>query len=112
MWILISIILMISIVECIGQTCLKKAFLTGERRWYYWFFVLGILSYVAVCVLLMKSYSFKGMGIINGLWSGFSCILVLLTGIVFFEESCHTHDMIGMIFILGGVVLITSQSSE
>jgi multidrug transporter EmrE-like cation transporter len=49
------------------------------------------------------SYKYKGMGLINVLWSGLSVLVILSTGMLFFGEDITRMDMIGAAMILAGI---------
>ena len=97
---IVLLVLAISVSECIGQSCLKK-FRLDETKTYLYF--TAIAFYGLVCTLLVMSYKYKGMGVINILWSGLSVLLIASTGAVFFRETLTALDKLGMLFILVGI---------
>lgn len=76
------------------------------------YFIIGVLFYSIVCFLLVQSYKYKGMGIVNVLWSGLSILVILSVGIIFFNEKVTTYDKIGIFFILLGMFLITYEGTH
>lgn len=78
---LVVVILGIVLAECIGQSCLKTLFHNPSKIHY---FAAGVLAYSVVCYLLLVSYRYKSMGLINVLWSGLSVLAVLAAGALFF----------------------------
>jgi multidrug transporter EmrE-like cation transporter len=99
---IISLIFGISCCEALAQTCIRyykihKTFLL---------LVTAILFYALVVFLLHKSYKYKGVGLVNVLWSGMSIIIMLSVGIIVFKEDIHLHDMIGILLIVIGMFLI------
>ncbi len=58
------------------------------------------------------SYKYKGMGIVNVLWSGISVLTVISTGIIFFNEKITKLDWIGIIFIILGIFFILYEGSH
>ncbi len=99
---LLSLVLFISISECLGQSCLKK-FHTNPLPENNYLYYLAVLFYSIVCLLLLMSYKYKSMGLVNVLWSGISVLVILSTGILFFHEKITFLDKLGVIFILLGI---------
>ena len=100
---LLVIIILISLSECLGQTCLKTLF--NEPTKYHLYFA-AVLFYSIVCYLLVLSYTYKGMGLVNVLWSGLSILIILSTGALFFNETITKLDMAGVVFIILGMMCI------
>jgi multidrug transporter EmrE-like cation transporter len=103
---LLGIILLISICELFGQSCLKYFNKNQEKTHYYF---LAVLFYSIVCYLLVQSYKYKGMGIINVLWSGISILVILSSSMVFFGEEITTMDKIGVVLVVLGIFLISYE---
>ncbi len=70
------------------------------------FFTLGALFYCAVSMLLVLSFDYEGMGIINVLWSAFSVIFVAGVGVLKFHEHITHAEAVGMCFTVVGVVIL------
>lgn len=100
---LLVIIILISSFECVAQGCLKKFFRDSNCM----LFLTGIGCYAAVCFLLVKSYQFKGIGIVNCIWSGVSILFILWIGWAVYDETINTRDVLGIAFILSGIWFIT-----
>jgi multidrug transporter EmrE-like cation transporter len=100
---LLGLILLISISECIGQSCLKT-YHNNPSKFYLYF--MAVLFYSIVCLLLVMSYKYKGMGIVNVLWSGISVLVVVSAGILFFNESITNLDKIGILLVVAGITCI------
>lgn len=79
------IIILISIVEACAQFCIKKG--SGNKNKFLYF--VGFSSYAFVGYLLLKSYSFKGIGYCNLIWSALSIILACVSGKLFFGEKIN-----------------------
>lgn len=79
------IIILISIVEACAQFCLKKG---SDNKNNFLYFV-GFSSYAFIGYLLLKSYSFKGIGYCNLVWSALSIILACASGKIFFGEKIN-----------------------
>jgi multidrug transporter EmrE-like cation transporter len=99
---IIVIIVLISLFECIAQGCLKKFFKNSKL----FFFGIGVICYAAVCYLLVRSYHFKSMGIVNCIWSGVSILFIVSIGCIFFNESINLQDFVGILLILIGIWFI------
>jgi multidrug transporter EmrE-like cation transporter len=97
---LIILVFAISISECLGQSCLKTYHKAPEKTHLY---IAGVLFYTIVCALLVMSYKYKGMGLVNVLWSGLSVLVIFSTGVLFFDESITRMDMIGAAMIVSGI---------
>jgi multidrug transporter EmrE-like cation transporter len=99
---LLVIIILISSVECVAQGCLKTFFNNSQ----VYLFVISVVCYVIVCYLLVRSYQFKSMGLVNCVWSGISVIFILMVGYVIFSEAINIRDIVGVILIIIGTWLI------
>ncbi|HVW66921.1 MAG TPA: SMR family transporter [Candidatus Peribacteraceae bacterium] len=73
---------------------------------------LGIACYMGVSLLLIRSFRYEGMGIVNVLWSAFSVIFVVAVGIFLFQETISGIETIGIAFVLSGVVLLRSRQPQ
>ncbi len=106
---LLTIILFISISECLGQSCLKKFHINPipENNYLYY---LAVVFYSLVCLLLLLSYKYKSMGLVNLLWSGLSVLLILSTGILFFHEKITFLDKMGVILIVMGIICVVWEN--
>ncbi len=99
---LIVIIIIICLFECLAQGCLKKFFTQNNN----YLFVISIVCYIIICFLLVKTYRFKSMGIINCIWSGISILFILIVGILIFDEKINIRDIFGIILVVIGIFLI------
>lgn len=106
---LLVIVLLISICELLGQSCLKYLHNNGNKQHFY---IFAVLFYSIVCYLLLQSYKYKGMGIINVIWSGLSILVILSSSIAFFGEKITTMDKIGIFFVIVGVFLILFEGTH
>jgi multidrug transporter EmrE-like cation transporter len=100
---LIGIIVTISILECFGQSCLLS-FQKNPSKWVL--FLGGVTFYSLVCLLLVLSYQFKGLGLINVLWSGISVLVIVSVGMIVFNEKITRMDWFGVALVLLGIALI------
>ena len=96
------IIIMISLSECVGQSCLKKLFREPNKKH---LFIVAVIFYTIVCYLLVLSYRYKGMGIVNVLWSGMSVLLMVSVGLLFYKEELSLNETMGIVLIIIGMIL-------
>lgn len=108
-YILLLIIVLISICELIGQSCLKYLNVHNDEYQYY---IFGVIAYAMVCYLLLESYNYKGMGMINVLWSGMSILVILTASIIMFDEKLTLFDKIGVLLILLGMFLVSIEDKQ
>ncbi len=100
--ILVYIIIAIVFFEAIAQFCVKKSKSNGNNG----YLCISIFAYFIVCLLLLRSYSYKTMGVVNLIWSCLSIITIMLIGIIFYHEKITKFDVIGTIFILTGLYFV------
>jgi len=99
-----NLILIFAIVaaESIAQYNIKKYQEIPLKHYY----ILGLLFYGIIVFLLNKTYSTKtSMGITQILWSGLSCISILMLGKFFFGEEIDKYEWLGICLILLGVTI-------
>jgi multidrug transporter EmrE-like cation transporter len=96
------LIIFIVLLECLAQGCLKQSYITNDKK----FLCVSVLSYLVICLLLVKTYAYKGVGIVNLIWSCLSILFVIATGIIFFHEELTKNDMIGTGLILTGLYFV------
>jgi multidrug transporter EmrE-like cation transporter len=106
---LVGIILLISFCEGLGQSCLKKVFSNPDKMH---LFVAALVFYGIVCYLLLLSYKYKGMGIVNVIWSGISILLIVSIGVLFFQEIITSMDKIGIALIIAGIVFVLWEGNH
>jgi multidrug transporter EmrE-like cation transporter len=100
---LIFIILLITIAECLGQVCLKTLFHNPDK---YHLYFAAVVLYSLVCYLILLSYQYNSMGIVNLLWGGTSTLLVLLAGWLLFNEKHSRLDVLGICLVISGIFCI------
>lgn len=93
----------------IGQSCLKY-YHNNYTQYQYYFYAL--MLYAVVCYLLVKTYDYQGMGLVNVLWSGISILFGLFAGAIFFKESITDLDKIGVICVITGISLIVYKGKH
>lgn len=98
----------ISICEALAQTCVK--YYNMSHKLYV--FLFALLMYCCVTYLLYLSYDYKGVGIVNVLWSGMTILVMLAVGIFVFNEEIHLHDWIGIFMIVMGMIIINVNNKH
>lgn len=98
-WIVIGFVVLITITEVLGQTCLKTA--RAQKK--TWLLFLGIFIYCIVATLLWCCYSWEGMGHTNLVWSCMSIILALLVGYYWFKEPFNKYNWIAIGLAFGAI---------
>ena len=93
-------VLAISVSECIAHTCLKK-FHLDERKTHLYF--TAVVCYSIVCLMLVVSYKYNGLGVVNILWSGLSVLLIASMGAIHFGDRLTAIHILGMVLILAGI---------
>ncbi len=73
---------------------------------------MAVVCYVVVCMLLLVSYRYKTMGMVNVIWSGLSIVVILVAGIIFFNEQVTTYDKIGVILIIAGISFVVWETDH
>ena len=104
---IVLFVLAISVSECVAHCCLKK-YNMDERKKHLYF--TSIAFYSIVCAMLVLSYKYNGLGIINIMWSGLSVLLIALTGSVFFGVSLKALHKFGILLILLGITCVLYEN--
>jgi multidrug transporter EmrE-like cation transporter len=52
------------------------------------------------------------MGLVNVLWSGLSILIILSTGVLFFDETITKLDMVGVFFVILGILCILWEGTH
>lgn len=95
-------ILLVAVFEAIGQSMIAQSRYKKNINWLF----IGILCYCVVAYGLFMSYQYKGVGIVNALWSSISIILMLGIGCFVFKEKLDKNEWFGIFLILVGIVFI------
>jgi multidrug transporter EmrE-like cation transporter len=98
-WILIYVAIIVAF-ETFAMSCFKKSI----EDWRY--FLLGVLFYVGVGGMLVKTLKLSGLAMTNALWSGLSVMATTTVGVLFFKEKLHLHDFLAIAMIGGGVIIL------
>jgi len=98
-WIVLYVFIIVGL-----ETCAMSCFKTSLKDWRY--FILGVLFYVAVGGMLVKTLKLTGLAFTNALWSGLSVMATTTVGVLYFKEVLHLHDFIAIAMIGGGVMIL------
>lgn len=99
---LLWFVVFVGLFEALAQSSIQSA----ERFQNKSYIGLAVVSYAVVCILLYKSYQYKGVGIVNVLWSGVSIVLMISIGYFIFGERITFVEWIGVVCILIGMCII------
>ncbi|NBR97018.1 MAG: QacE family quaternary ammonium compound efflux SMR transporter [Verrucomicrobia bacterium] len=102
------LILCLSIaLEVCGTVCLKLS--DGMSRPLP---ILGvILFYLSAFALMSTSLKSLEIGIVYAIWAAAGTALIAIIGIVFFGESIASGKIVGLAFVIAGVVLLKVSNS-
>lgn len=101
-WQLYICVAFILCAETTALTLLRQYSISG----YIPFLLGGFLGYVLVSTMLIQSYRYEGMGVVNVLWSAFSVLFVILAGVLFFDEQVTVPQLWGTGMVIFGVVIL------
>ncbi|GAK12471.1 multidrug efflux SMR transporter [Geomicrobium sp. JCM 19039] len=74
--------------------------------------MLVFICYVLAVLISMVVLTEMEVGFYNAVWSGLSTTLVVLSGILFFEESINTLKLVGVIFIIAGILMLNFRREK
>lgn len=95
--------LLIAIVsEVVATSCLKAS----EGFTKLWPSVFVVVGYALAFYFLSITVKVMPVGITYALWSGVGIILVTIAGIFMYKQMPDTAAIIGMVFIIAGVLII------
>jgi len=102
------LILCLSIaLEVCGTVCLKLS--DGMSRPLP---ILGVvLFYLSAFALMSTSLKSLEIGIVYAIWAAAGTALIAIIGIVFFGESITSGKIVGLAFVIAGVVLLKVSNS-
>ena len=95
------IILLVACFEALAQTCIYQSKVTNNKM----YFIMGIFFYVLVSFSVYQAYYYKGVGVVNAIWSAIDIVLLLLVGHLLFNEQISVKEYIGLFLILVGIFL-------
>ena len=102
------LILCLSIaLEVCGTVCLKLS--DGMSRPLP---ILGVvLFYLSAFALMSSSLKSLEIGTVYAIWAAAGTALIAIIGIVFFGESIASGKIVGLAFVIAGVVLLKYSNS-
>lgn len=74
--------------------------------------IIVVLGYGLAFYMLGKSLAYLPLSLAYAIWSGIGTALTAVLGIVFLDDPLSIGGVLGIIFIIGGVVLMNSSSSD
>jgi multidrug transporter EmrE-like cation transporter len=97
---ILLLVILITLFEACGQTCLKVA---RNRETVTWFLV-GLVLYMMVAGLLYTTYRYGGgLGHINLVWSCMSIIIAVFIGAFVFREKINYFTWVSLLFAVGAI---------
>lgn len=96
------IVIILSIIEVFIFAGLKKYHDTKNK----WYFLASIIGYVVVAALLVYSFNFQEIAVINGLWNALTLVLIALLGYFVFKERLNWKEIIAIILMLVAMLLL------
>ena len=99
---LVLFVLVIVIVENMAQFCLKKYQSCNALYWY----ILGVVFYAAIAFLLVMSFRYEKMAIVNIMWGGLSALILTLVAYFFYGEELTYIQILGIVIILIGTAML------
>ena len=74
--------------------------------------ILGVvLFYLSAFALMSTSLKSLEIGIVYAIWAAAGTALIAIIGIVFFGESIASGKIVGLAFVIAGVVLLKVSNS-
>ena len=98
-WVFLSIAI---ISEVIATSCLKAS--EGFTR--FWPSVVVVIGYLLAFYLLSLTLKTIPVGIAYAVWSGVGIVLIAMVGWLFLGQSLDMPAIIGLVFIITGVMVI------
>ena len=94
-------------LEVCGTVCLKLS--DGMSRPLP---ILGVvLFYLSAFALMSSSLKSLEIGTVYAIWAAAGTALIAIIGIVFFGESIASGKIVGLAFVIAGVVLLKVSNS-
>ncbi len=93
--------------EVVGTTLLKQA--DGFTK--LWPTVFSLAAYGVAFYLLSIILKTMPVGIAYAIWSGLGIVFVSIIGVVIFRQSLDWPAIIGLMFIIVGIVIVNLFSS-
>lgn len=99
------VLILLTLITLIEQTSLylfKKYELTGKTVYY----IIGVIGYVIITALLVKSFEYAKIGIVNHSWNVASSICGFLIGYWFFSEKLTPMEIVGVFISVIGIIIM------
>lgn len=94
-----------AIIEIIALISLKKY---SENKNIF-FFIMGIIMYALICVIIVHTFTFSKMSVVNSLWNGLSLIFILMIGYIVFKDKINSNEIMAIILIMIAIYLISKK---
>lgn len=101
---LLIFVLCIILFECCAQYCLKKYSKCNSMLW----FLLGYALYGFILILLVISFRYEKIALVNIMWGSISACLLSLSAYYFYGEELTWMQIAGILVILIGTWMIHS----
>ncbi len=99
---LLWLIVATGIVEIAAQIFAKQAYITNDKR----YMLLTFLLYGVISLLLIRTYRYSTMGLVNAMWNAFTTISIVLIGMYVYKEKVNGWATLGIAMTLVGFYLI------
>ena len=96
------------VAEVAGSTALKQS--AGFTKPVFAF--LSVASFGIALFFLSLALRVVPLGIAYAIWAGVGIVLVSLLGVVVFRQTLDTPAIVGIAFIISGVVVINTLSNS
>jgi len=93
--------------EAFGQSSMALARKSGVILWLF----VGMACYCVVAYGLYVAYQWKGVGMVNALWSSLSIMIMLVIGYFVFEERLNSFEWFGVVMIIIGICVTQISKS-
>ncbi|XWV26910.1 hypothetical protein QJ857_gp0140 [Tupanvirus soda lake] len=100
--IIIIVLILLSIIEIFVFVSLKQ-YNETKRNFY---FISAIIFYVLIAYLLVYSFNYEHMAIVNAFWNGISIISISLIGYYFFQEALTINEITAMILVVIAIIIV------
>ena len=82
---------------------LGKQYIINDELLYL---VGAALCFVGMLYTMIEMFRLENMAISNSIWAGLSVVGVTLIGVLYFGERLTPVQILGIVFVVGGVVLL------
>ena len=88
--------------ETIGTSALQAS----QQFTRFWPSVLVVVAYLVSFYLMALTLKFMPVGVVYAIWSGLGIFLIAIIGFVVFGQRLDWPAVIGLTFILSGILII------